>query len=65
MKAVCPKSKDHKRFSTGVIEYHDWEVDEEGNFIKDLGSEQSEKPLADSLWTCRECGAEANVSLQQ
>jgi len=62
MTATCPNECEKKRFSTGVIEYHDWEVDEHGNFIKDIGSEQSEKPQSDAVWTCLECGAEAEVS---
>ena len=62
MPAVCPKGCAKKRFSTGVIEYHDWEVDEDGSFISDLGSEQSGKPQTDNLWTCLECGSEAKVT---
>lgn len=62
MKATCSTSPDHKRFSTSVIEYHYWEVDEHGNFEKDIGCEESEKPRSDNLWTCLECGETATVT---
>ncbi len=61
MKAKCPNGCSTKAFITGVIEYHDWKVDEHGNFLEDLGSEQSEKPRSDAVWTCTACGAEAEV----
>jgi hypothetical protein len=62
MIAVCPNGCSKKRFSVGVVEYHDWEVDENGDFQEDLGCKESEKPQSDALWTCLECGAESKVS---
>jgi len=60
MKAVCPKSNKHKRFGTTAHEVHDWEVDETGDFIRDLGcSEVAHKPDRGNIWNCMVCGAEA------
>lgn len=62
MKATCPNNPEHKEFSTTAHEVHDWKVDEEGNFLDDLGcSETAAKPDAGNIWTCIECGAEATV----
>ena len=37
MYLVCPKNNRHRKFSTTAKELHDWIVDEEGNFVDDLG----------------------------
>lgn len=34
---VCPNNPDHKEFITTGVEYHDWLVDEHGNFLDDKG----------------------------
>lgn len=54
----CPTNPEHKTFITTVHEIHDWEVDAEGNFIRDLGCSDSHKPDHGNIWTCSECGAE-------
>ena len=52
---TCPKDKSHTTFLTSAIERHDWEVDEEGNFKKDLGCYDSK--LNDGCEvTCKTCG---------
>lgn len=62
-KAVCPKSKKHKTFITTAHEVHDWIVDENGEFIKDLGClEIASDPDSNNIWTCEVCGAEAVVT---
>lgn len=63
IKAICPNSNRHKRFITTAHEVHDWEVDEKGDFLKDLGcAETSHKPSVDNVWHCAVCGAQAKVS---
>jgi hypothetical protein len=62
MKVICPNSKKHKRFVTVAHEAHDWVVDENGEFVKDLGGhEVVAKPDKDNIWTCQKCGARAKV----
>jgi len=62
MKARCPKSKKHKLFTTTAHEVHDWVVDEDGEFIEDLGcSEVAADPDPGNCWTCKVCGADAIV----
>jgi len=60
MKAVCPNDPNHKCFSTVAHEVHNWQVDEEGNFIEDLGCiETAHGPNIDNTWTCCVCDATA------
>ena len=60
MKAVCPKSKKHKRFVTTAWEVHNWVVDENGEFVRDMGcNEIGHRPDRDNIWNCKKCGAEA------
>jgi len=60
MPAVCPNNKNHKKFMTTAHEVHDWIVDEEGEFIQDLGcSEIAAKPDRGNTWTCITCKANA------
>lgn len=60
MPAVCPKNKKHKVFLTTAHEVHDWEVDPNGDFIKDIGcSEIAAKPDRGNIWTCKACGSQA------
>jgi len=62
MKATCPKNPKHKNFITTAHEVHDWVVDEEGNFIRDLGcTEVAHKPDPDNCWTCDTCRYTAKV----
>ena len=58
MTVVCLNNPNHKEFITSVIEYHDWLVDGDGNFIKDTGSEACGKPDLGNSWTCSDCGEE-------
>ena len=63
MKAICPTNPKHNRFITVAHVSQDWEVDEEGNFIDDLGSfETVAEPNAGNVWTCKICHAEAIVT---
>lgn len=64
MLAICPNNKNHKRFITVAHVSQDWEVDEQGNWVKtiDESVETTAKPHPDNDWTCSECGAEAQVT---
>jgi len=56
----CPKNPNHKKFITTAHEVHDWVVDENGEFLKDLGcSEVAAKPDTGNIWTCAICKTEA------
>ena len=60
---VCPKNPNHKQFITTAHEMHDWKVDEDGNFLEDLGCiETTHGPDEDNIWTCKLCGTEAEKS---
>ena len=37
MKLKCPKNLRHKRFITTAHEMHEWVVDTDATFVKDLG----------------------------
>jgi hypothetical protein len=65
MKATCPNNSEHKRFTTTAIEIHDWLVDQDGEFIRDLGCSQVyEYPdKLNSVWTCTMCDAEATFEI--
>ena len=56
---VCPNGCD-STFSTTAHVTQDWEVDAFGNFVNNLGGEQTiHGPDNDNIWTCQECGSEA------
>ena len=56
---VCPNGCD-STFSTTAHVAQDWEVDSFGNFVDNLGGEQTiHGPDNDNIWTCLKCGAEA------
>lgn len=60
--AVCPKDKNHKRFSTTAYVCEEWLVDEHGEFMNKLELlEVTHDPDPDNTWTCAECGSEAEV----
>lgn len=62
MKATCPTSKKHKRFTTVAHVMEEWLVDENGNFMEVKESLQTTHgPNPGNIWTCVECGAEAKV----
>ncbi len=63
MKAVCPNNPDHKEFITSAHEVHDWVVDQNGEFIKDICcTEISARPNIDNTWICNSCREIAVVS---
>ena len=69
LKATCPNSPDHKYFVTVAYVSEDWIVDEHGNFQDvETGPDKDpsqvlHKPDPGNVWTCRECGAEAKVTI--
>lgn len=61
-KAICPKDSTHVEFNAGAHVTETWLIDEYGNFIRtqNTGDEvTTHEPDSDDLWTCAECGAEA------
>lgn len=63
MKATCPKNENHKKFVTTAHEAHTWIVNEYGEFVKDLGSDDiDEGPSIYNIWTCCICGERAIVT---
>ena len=40
-------------------EYHDWLVNEEGEFLEDMGCGESGKPDQGNVWRCASCGSDA------
>lgn len=62
MKATCPNSPDHKQFITVAHVMQEWVVDETGIFQEALETiETTHRPDSGNIWTCRVCGADANV----
>jgi len=63
LEAVCPKSKEHNRFSTTAHVTQTWEVDRNGNFSRELTTDDTTHgPDAGNHWTCLVCGATADVT---
>lgn len=63
MRATCPNDPTHETFVTVAHVSEDWLVDRNGSFIESCGTlETVADPDPGNLWTCRTCGAEANVS---
>lgn len=63
MKAVCPTDPSHNRFTTTAHVMEEWEVDEEGDWVRTISTLQvTHGPDVDNVWTCVSCGAEADVS---
>lgn len=63
---ICPKNGRHKRFITTAHEQHDWEVDGEGTFLRDLGClDVTHKPDPSNIWVCAICGTEAIEKSQE
>lgn len=52
---VCPECG-NAEFITAGVEYHDWVVDGDGQFVIDLGCYDAK--LGESEWQCRKCEAE-------
>ena len=62
MHAKCPSNPEHKLFVTVAHEMHDWVVDEDGEFVEDLGCVQvSHDPDSGNIWRCAICNTEAIV----
>jgi hypothetical protein len=62
MRVTCPNDPEHKEFITTAHEMHDWVVDSEGNFLRDLGCVQIDcAPDKDNIWSCNICGVDAIV----
>jgi hypothetical protein len=58
--AKCPNNSNHDRFTTTTHEMHNWIVDENGEFVKDLGCLSiSHGPDTDNVWICSKCRAQA------
>lgn len=57
MKAVCPNNSEHKRFITTAHVMQEWEVDNHGNFVKELVPclEISSEPDSGNEWVCADC----------
>lgn len=51
----CPKCDNTESFNTPTVEYHSWAVDNQGDFVEDLGSEDSKKS---GHFFCGKCGGE-------
>jgi hypothetical protein len=63
MKAVCPNDPTHNRFITVAHVSQDWVVDEEGNFIEEVATQEVvARPDVGNSWTCKVCGVEAKVT---
>ena len=50
---VCPANPAHATFITTAVEYHDWLVDGNGDFLDDLGGFESR--TVDGEYVCRTC----------
>ena len=59
--ARCKKCNSN-RFVTTAHEVHDWLVDNNGEFVDDMGCvEVAHSPSSSNVWTCYECGTEATM----
>jgi hypothetical protein len=61
--ATCPTDPAHARFITTVHVTEDWIVDRQGNWIEtaEASGEVSFGPDPGNIWTCADCGAQAEV----
>lgn len=63
MKAVCPTDSSHNRFTTTAHVMEEWEVDEDGDWVRTISTLQvMHGPDVENTWTCVACGSEADVS---
>lgn len=61
-KHQCPNCG-HDRFFTTAHVSQTWEVDEYGNFIQTISTDETTHgPHDDNIWTCTKCGTEAIIS---
>lgn len=57
---VCPKDPEgHLTFLVSGIERHEWLVDGDGNWERNVGSCYDAEIAEGSLWECSTCGARA------
>lgn len=64
MKATCPTSSKHNRFTTMAHISEEWVVDEDGEFVREGDPGVGEivaKPHPENTWTCVTCGLDAVV----
>lgn len=62
LKVRCPKNPKHDRFTATAHVTQTWEVDERGNFIKEISTDDTtHSPDKDDIWYCKKCGARAIV----
>ena len=60
MKALCPKNETHKEFFTVAHVVQTWKVDEEGEFIEEISTDETTHgPTVGNIWECAVCGTEA------
>jgi hypothetical protein len=62
LKAYCTKDISHDKFLTTAHEFHEWLVDDRGNFLDDMEClETSFKPDPSNEWTCAICRSKAVI----
>ena len=60
MKARCPNDPKHDKFITVAHVAQIWTVDRDGEFLSEVSNDEIlEYPSPQNIWTCTECGAEA------
>ena len=63
MRAVCPKGCETKTFLTTAHVSQTWKVDEDGHFLEEMSTDETvAEPSGWNIWTCTECGSEAEVT---
>lgn len=65
MIARCPKNPKHKEFVTTIHVAQDAVVDEHGDFLRNprnMEVQTTHGPDPGNIWTCKECGTQAEVS---
>lgn len=56
MKAICPHNEEHKEFYTVAHVTQTWKVDETGQFLEELSTDEvTHTPNANNEWRCAEC----------
>ena len=57
----CPYHCGNEFYATAHV-IQDWKVDEQGNFLEDLGTaETTHAPDFEDYWACVKCGSQAEV----
>ncbi len=56
----CPNNPNHKEFFTVAHVVETWKVDEEGNYLETISTDETtHRPDPDNTWTCVACNTEA------